>query len=336
MTSFPAAGVEARRGSPPSGVSVSGTVEVGATLSVTATGATSYQWKRAATFGGGGAYSNIGGATSSTYTAVAADIGYDIKCDAINAYGTTTSSNSLRTAALETYLGSTCKILLDERNQTYSGSDLTTWAAAGSSLASFLGTGHAPQSGRTINGYNAPDFNGSTQWLLQTTGGVDLSSITGAGTHYMTFSVQIVDTVPAVASAAYQGAALLADGGNWWSPATIANVASGGDKMWNWIFDSANKQIGQAISTGSAFLWESKFKTSDIHARVGSNAFTNLGSTVNAPGNLTNGLRVGYTGAGTSFFDGALAFLLHCDDTLTSTQESTVRAWCANKYGVTA
>lgn len=326
----------ARRGGPPTAVSVSGTVEVGGTLTCTATGATSYQWKRAATFGGGGAYSNIGGATSSTYTPVAADVGYDITCDAINAYGTTSASGSLRTPALETYLGSTCKILLDERNQTYSSTNLNTWAAAGSSGASFSGSGHAPQSGRTINGYNAPDFNGSTQYMTQTTGGVDLSSITGAGTHYMTFAVLIADTVPAVATAAYQGAALLSDGGNWCSPATIANVASGGDKMWNWIFDSANKQIGQAISTGSAFLWESKFKSADIHARVGSAAFTNLGSTVNAPGNLTNGLRLGYTGAGTSFFDGAMAFLLHCDDTLTSNQESTVRAWCANKYGVTA
>lgn len=335
MSFFPAKSVATHRsggGSPPSAVSVSGTVEVGGTLTCAATGATSYQWKRAATFGGGGAYSSIGGATSSTYTVVAADIGYDIKCTAINGAGSTDSSNSLRTAALETYLGTTCKFVLDERNQVYSGSNLSTWTAAGSSGVVFNGT-VAPQSGRSINGYAAPDFNGTTMYCLQATGGVDVSSITSAGASWTTYSVLIADTVPAVSSV-MAGAAVLGDGGNWVNFLEISNKSAGGNKAYVAVWDGAEKVAGDSITTGSAFLFEGIRSSGTDYARIGAGTQQSIAS--GAPGNMTNGIRLGYLGAGTSFFDGCVAFLLHCDTALSTTQKNTVRAWCANKYGVTA
>lgn len=55
-----------------------------------------YQWQRAATFGGGGSYSNIGGATAATHVVVAADIGYSLRCvvTATNAAGSASANSN--------------------------------------------------------------------------------------------------------------------------------------------------------------------------------------------------------------------------------------------------
>jgi len=91
MPYFPAYSAR-HRGGPPT-VVVTGTPSVGGVLTATAPTATSYQWMRRSDFGGGGTYSAIIGATSSTYTQVTADMGYDIVCDATNTYGTTRSNS---------------------------------------------------------------------------------------------------------------------------------------------------------------------------------------------------------------------------------------------------
>jgi hypothetical protein len=48
----------------------------------------SYQWQRGNAIDGVGSYANIGSATAATYTPVAADMGYSIRCALTNAAGT--------------------------------------------------------------------------------------------------------------------------------------------------------------------------------------------------------------------------------------------------------
>jgi hypothetical protein len=65
-----------------------------ASFSVTATGATSYQWQKEDAVGAG-TYTDIGGATSSSYTTptlATTDNGFRYRCNVTNANGTTTSS----------------------------------------------------------------------------------------------------------------------------------------------------------------------------------------------------------------------------------------------------
>jgi hypothetical protein len=73
-----------------------------ATFSVTATGATSYQWQIQQS--GAGAWSNVSGATSASYTTgtlVAADDNTDkYRCVCTNAYGDTTSSSATLTVVV--------------------------------------------------------------------------------------------------------------------------------------------------------------------------------------------------------------------------------------------
>ncbi len=85
---------------------ISGTRKVGSVLSTTdgtwtgvPTPTITYQWKRAATLGGGGAYSNISGATSSSYTLVTADFDYDVKCTntGTNTNGATSADSNIFT-----------------------------------------------------------------------------------------------------------------------------------------------------------------------------------------------------------------------------------------------
>lgn len=325
---FPAYSIGQRThgGSPPSSVSVSGTVEVGATLTCTATGATSYQWQRAATFGGGGSFSNIGGATSSTYTAAAADVGFDLRCIATNAYGSTTSSNTIRTAALETYLGSTAKILLDDRGQSYTTTNLDSWANQGSLGSSFTATGALrPVSGTTINGYTAPAFGGSAGMTGDAS--FTVSALSQAGTRYTEFFVLIADSISAGAN--FAGAQVLGDTAGY-----HACEVGSSTKIKNCHWDGADKTKSDTLATGTATLIENGYDGTTASIRVGSAA-----AVTGAAGSVqtTTGRRdLGIGGAGTTKLVGKVAFVLVCDTALSATKESTVRAWCANKYGVAA
>jgi len=79
---------------------VSGTAQVGQTLSTTngtwsgSPTSYGYQWQRDNS--GGGVYSNIGGATSSSYTLVSADLGCNVRCvvTATNAAGSTSANSN--------------------------------------------------------------------------------------------------------------------------------------------------------------------------------------------------------------------------------------------------
>jgi hypothetical protein len=73
-------------------ISISGDVSISGSLIATGSDIDSYQWQRGSTFDGGGTYTDIVGATNSTYSPEADDIGYDIICIGTNVVGSATSN----------------------------------------------------------------------------------------------------------------------------------------------------------------------------------------------------------------------------------------------------
>ena len=184
---------------------VTGTATVGQTLSSTTgtwtgvpTPTFSYQWQRVTT--------NIGGATSSTYTLVAADAGNTIRCvvTATNSVGSASANSNSTASVAATVPGAPT---------------IGTATATGSTTATVAYTAPASNGGATITSYTATSSpSGITGTLSQSGSGTITVSGLASGTSY-TFTVKAtnsagqsaasgasntITTVPAI-GAAYGG-----------------------------------------------------------------------------------------------------------------------------------
>jgi hypothetical protein len=160
---------------------ISGTTTFGSVLSATSgtwSGSPTYgyQWQRASS--SGGSYSNISGATSSTYTLVAADVGQYLKVNvtATNSGGSTTALSSA-TAQIGKTNQATLTLGLSASSKTYPFSQSLTMTPSGGS-----GTGsttYAIFSGGTATGCSLSSSS-SPSTLTATTSGTCLIQATKA------------------------------------------------------------------------------------------------------------------------------------------------------------
>lgn len=150
-------------------VSISGTRGVGLNLTATVTGVPTptVQWQRANVLGGGGSptWSDIGSATSTTYTQVAADVGFDIRCRASNAVQSNVASNTLSAQTPATIMSTAAKGIWDDRSATMTGATWTDQAA----INNLTGAGGAqPGAGTAINGHATLSFDGVDDFMTGT------------------------------------------------------------------------------------------------------------------------------------------------------------------------
>jgi hypothetical protein len=167
---------------------VSGTATFGQTLSCTTgtwsgipTPTYTYQWQRAS--------SNIGGATSSTYVLVAADVGNTIRCvvTATNVVGSTSANSNSTATVAATVPGAPT---------------IGTATATGSTTATVAYTAPASNGGATITLYTATSSPGGLTGTLATAGSGTIT-VTGltAVTSY-TFTVRATNSVGQSAASA--------------------------------------------------------------------------------------------------------------------------------------
>lgn len=242
-------------------------------------------------------------------------------------------SNVLRVPLLETYLGSTAKLVSDERNIVVNAdlSHIDSWGSQGAVSTSWISSGVSrPVVGRSLNGYPGLDFDGSVSVMTRSE---TVSALTQTGTQHTVLAVLIADTVPAVGTA-INGAAIISDTQSYWNPVELANVSGGGNNAYVSIY--SNTPSGQAIATGAGKLIESLFNsgTPTQSIKVGSAAATTATSAAVQVAGRTNTIQLGHTGVGTGWFDGAIFALVECDSALSGNTLATARAFLGNKYGV--
>lgn len=328
----------------PTQIVISGTVEVSGTLTAVVSAApatpqpTSYQWWRGSVFGGGGTLTKITFATASTYTPLGLDIGYDITCDVFTSDGATRASASVRTPTPEVYLGTACKVMLDERSLYTNNHLVPQWTNLGNAGGFFTAEGTVqPADTGSINYWKNPRFDGIADQLVasSTLGYFSPALINGgATTRFSWFIVAAADAVPAVSAPPANGTAMFGDSGNNLA-AIVANINSTGNAAyiigWTgaWTYAPASSSA-QPITIGVPFLFEAGHDATNIYARVGANAYgtASMGN-LSAPsaGNPS-------VGHGNAYFSGSVASIVACDSVLTTTQINTVRAYLGNKYVV--
>lgn len=175
-------------------ISISGTR--GGTLTATVTGVPtpSVQWQRAATLGGGGSFSNITGATSSTFDDSGTDpytAGHDVRCVATNAVNTATSN----TLSAYTPLQHPTKLLWWDSN-SLSATPVSSWLDRVSAVDAAQGTGaNQPAWSATAvsSAYPGVTFDGTADFLQAAGAGAALSGKTN-----LTLIVAALDTETAV------------------------------------------------------------------------------------------------------------------------------------------
>jgi len=149
-----------------------------ATFSVAATNATSYQWQKQES--GAGAWSNISGATSASYTTgvltAAADSTDKYRCNVAGLGGSVTSDAATLTVARIPPTGSA--IWLRAQDEAYSnGANVTQWSDRSGNARHFtIGSNYPTFVANANNGKAAIAFNGTNQGLNR--------SYTGSGTAY--------------------------------------------------------------------------------------------------------------------------------------------------------
>lgn len=121
-----------------------------------------YQWQRGNTFGGGGAWANIGAATASTYAVVSADVGFSLKCvvTATNAAGSAAASSNTLLYLHATDLAGVA-VWVSQTGVTQAAGTASAWASAYGSISCTL---TAP-AGTNEPAYNATGGVGSRPLL---------------------------------------------------------------------------------------------------------------------------------------------------------------------------
>jgi len=281
-------------------------------------GSGSYQWRRYSTFGGGGSASNIGGATSSTYTPVRADIGYDLDCAASNGFGSTPSSNTLRYARLATAL-----TLIDTG---ISGSPIDTWSNGGSGGGSYTAAGAARPTATTLNGITAGAF-GSGKVMATTTNTTAYASLSALEG----FAVVQATSLGSDNATPYLRPAIWAEttGGR-----LGVSVSASGAALFIYT-GSAYKSTGYvALTTGGKRLISWRLESGTLYCCVGeTSAEVSLGGgwTIDSlayPSNLGSNFDK------SQIFDGTIAEVINHTSVLTVGQRADYRAFLNNRFAL--
>lgn len=215
---------------------------------------------------------------------------------------------------------------LDER-QLVIATGYSSWTSNAASVVFSQGTAaNQPGTSATINGYAAPDFDGTNDNMLSD---VNASSI--ATTTAWEFA------------AVYQPDVLGADAGDGVpytrtclfssvTGATIGcSITTSGVKTF--IYDGAYKNSPYAaISTGAASLITGRLESSTIYARVG--AASEVSAAAGTITSLASQLRIGANYNATAFVDGKLASLVFTNAVLSAAERASLRSYLGAKYGV--
>jgi hypothetical protein len=222
-------------------------------------------------------------------------------------------------------LASKLTLWTDERDLVVTGSGYSDWGNQITGGANDLSQGtdaSRPASGQTINGYAAPDFDGSADFM----GGAAISNFISASAYFarVIFRPDSLGPAPTVG---YSEDLILGETAGYWYPFSLS---TSGVQCGHW--DGGNKQTGRvAASINTVYRARCQFSGGSLSLRVGS---TNASSV--AAGNvtvLTGTLRVGYRGA--DYYDGRVASIIVCNAALTAAEIASLDAYDAAKYGVT-
>jgi len=341
-------------------ISLPGLYEVGQTATVnpgTWLNATSYEYRY---------YSRavlIAGASAVTYQLLGADLGGTGPALTATLFGDATGIGPPLTAEVRaTGLGGTSAwvatsnslscawsqysavipFIMDERGQTYTGASLDSWASQGSVAATFTAAGAVrPVSGRTINGWVAPDFDGSDDRMV--VGSVNTQAIIGTNpTNLYMWQVSEWDEFSAVATVGFR-------------PGWLQNVGSGSFAGLNQQ-DNAGVFTAQCTLNGGSYVSSTQATAGETGIHVQEAAFSGgeivgrwdgvnipAATVASIPAISTIGGALGtqigatYASSPAAWFNGATAMLLAAVSStpLTATQLNTIRAMVAGKYNVT-
>jgi hypothetical protein len=305
-------------------IRISGTVTIGGILTSNDIGiVTSKQWQRGNIVDGIGTYSACGGSDSGdTYTVVADDIGYSIRCVATGPGGTT-NSNALTWVGIAASLASATSVF-DETNQT--GSPVNTWSASVGSLSFSQATGFAqPAAGRTVNGYAALDFDGVNDLMGSATAPIDF-----IGATYEGWLVFVADAITSTGADIRQNHMLMGSNADvFWA---VLKDFAGVKKMSFGHYDGGLPTVSDTVTVGATTVANFSYDGSRLRLKIDGNSDvtqTGVGTAIGLGGTV---MTLGNTTYGGVYFNGALACVVTCNAEQSSTVRADVHAYLRNKY----
>lgn len=222
-------------------------------------------------------------------------------------------------------LGSMLTLWLDERGQV--GSPIDTWNSQCAGYGAQTAAGaFRPATGRTINGYAAPDFDGTG---MRMTGGGPISTLVGVTKMYFLAVVQL-DAIVGSGADYYTNECLFCDQGNnvWMGFRNNAGALTAGFGI---FAAGLVKQVQDTVVTGSTVAIQGWHDGTNVNVRVGAGA--TLSAACGSINSTVSGLRLGSNGGSTVFMNGAIATLIGCNDSPSAAQIAQLRAYVTAKYG---
>jgi hypothetical protein len=278
-----------------------------------------YQWRRDGT--------NIGGATGSTYTQVAADIGALMTCIVTETSGGNTATSNTKRSTIINILGAKLGLLLDERAQ--SGSPVDSWADQSATAATLTAAGALRfATGATINSQPAPTSDGVNDWM-------------GSGTKYF---ADFVNMTGGDIWIVHRPSSAPADQVNVYQAPAIFSVAAAHAQI---TYTTSGYRVGYsdggfkttayiAASTGAAHLVNVRHDGTNLRIAVDATVGSNVACGT-CTGSGANAIRLGADYTTTTWFTaGDFATVISCKGAPTSNERASVNALLAYKYGVTA
>lgn len=228
-------------------------------------------------------------------------------------------------------LGSKLTLWLDEREQTTTGSGISDWQNQAGAAVNFVqGTDASRPPASTVNGYAAPDFDGSADRLDTTS----LLSDVAAADAFEGWAVVSLDALGAdVADASAGTRVQIITSGGTLQPRWGVSATTSGIKMW--LFDGAavDNTGYAAISTGATALVTWRLAAGTMYARV--NADAEVSAAGGPLGDLTRILRIGTSYNAAAFLNGRVASVGMCNAVLSTGERASLRSYLGAKYAVT-
>ena len=226
-------------------------------------------------------------------------------------------------------LGSKLKLWLDQRDQVVTGAGVSDWgdqSPTGTQDWAQTIDANRPATGRTINSYAAPDFDGTSDSM---TGPAKSAMISAAA--YWIAGVVVLDAVASTSSSYHLDESIISDTGQYiWNSfrnnVGVYTMAAGHSD------GTAKTTPTQSITLGTPFLFEHWYDGTNINLRVGSAAATQIAA--GSVGSLVATTRLGADNDASNLINGAIGALLICNATLTAVEQAAARSYLAAKYGV--
>lgn len=227
-------------------------------------------------------------------------------------------------------LGSKLRLWLDERDLVVVSGAYSDWgdqSPAGNDFTQSTST-MRPGTGRTINTYPAPAFDGSDDRLEH---GV-LTDYISASAYHAFFVLSVDGVVGTAAPPALTNDTVLGDVNRWWNLFLRSSAGTIQAQAYHW--DGAAKiAAGVGLVVGVSNLVEWSYDGTTIRCQVGGEPAATV-----AAGNATPGaggnVYLGYLGPACSAYDGLVAAVIVCNAFLTDAERSSTRAYLASRYGV--